>query len=479
MLSLYLLAYASFGGCRSNRKVLGKNSISAPLVVEDHSELLALWAEKGIKNAVLMNIDTHDDIRWIPGHKITALQAIYQAKDWRRFREANSNGDAGLYNIGNWIYAGARLGIFKEAYWVVPFPLLEQDNWVDILRQYLKTIGFSDDDMRTFNVEGSLFRGSFHGIPLTICCIRSLPAISEPLLLSVDIDFFPRYVADHNSHMLAALRETFDALYHQNYQVRDSAICYSVNAGYLEVRHRWVGDAVINIVHDPGIIYKTPHELLALLQKLDVAFMNEESIRMLELIDSYHHTAHRESALQLYKAFAHVMLGQTELAYSTAIDLCKADRLYCPVFPRIANYYVSIASNREAERFFSTGFSLNPAMDLGLVDFALCLRDSGKFAEAIKYMEQEVQIRGSFPVEFMITNTCIMMGDSALAMYHLQKAVSSLGNSPYAVVADKCTFDDITNVIRYCQRNGLLKKTALIVGSPEIKRMFQKFSVKK
>ena len=103
--------------------VIGKDPIPELLTVEDHGMALARWAEQGIRDAVLINIDTHDDMRLIHEDKIIRLKELYRKKDWKGITEADSSADQGLYHVGNWIYAGVSLGIIKEVYWGNSFSL--------------------------------------------------------------------------------------------------------------------------------------------------------------------------------------------------------------------------------------------------------------------------------------------------------------------------------------------------------------------
>ena len=49
--------------------VLGVDPVNDIGVMENHSEALVRWIKKGIKDAVVINIDTHDYVRWIPEEK--------------------------------------------------------------------------------------------------------------------------------------------------------------------------------------------------------------------------------------------------------------------------------------------------------------------------------------------------------------------------------------------------------------------------
>ena len=45
--------------------VFGQDHIEGAGLLEDHSEALVRWARLGLKDAVLINIDAHDDLRRI------------------------------------------------------------------------------------------------------------------------------------------------------------------------------------------------------------------------------------------------------------------------------------------------------------------------------------------------------------------------------------------------------------------------------
>ena len=171
LLALQLAVCASLPGCRRSAPVFGKSPVESPLIVEDHSRALAVWAGRGITDAVLVNFDAHDDFRWIPDDKISRLSEIYSARDWSRFQAVDNQGDQSLYHLGNWIYAGARLGVFKEIFWVIPQSFFAREDAEKLLRNFLLNIRFSAEDVQTFSLQDHRFKGSFRGMPVTICGI--------------------------------------------------------------------------------------------------------------------------------------------------------------------------------------------------------------------------------------------------------------------------------------------------------------------
>ncbi|MSN26294.1 MAG: hypothetical protein GJV46_10560 [Geobacter sp.] len=473
LLAIQLMAASQLPGCRSYSSVIGKDSIK-PLIVEDHSLALPHWAEKGIRNAVLINIDTHDDIRWVQDKNIDALRDIYRRKDWKLFRESGSLSDNTLYHIGNWIYAGGHLGIFSEVYWVIPFDVLSMENPDLQMRRFLRDYEFNEQEIQTFSLHGRQFRGSFHGIPLTVCDIKSLPDISDPVLLSMDTDYFPPYSTVNEKSYLSALHEVFQALYAKKYKVLDAVVCYSVNSNYLPPYLRWVGDTIAAILEKPGMINKEPLEQLTLLQQIDNSYRGTDATEMLKLISSWM-VKYPLPSLQLYKAYAHVLQGESDHAYQAAVESCKTDRLYCTGLPNIGSYYYSEGRYKTAEKFFVAGYAANPGMSNDLFFYGHCLRKLGRLNDALISYEKDEAINGTFPTRFLIAEIQLLQNDKKTAEISIAKAVKHLMTSRYAQVVNHETAGAIYTVLDYCDRVGLNDLARNLRNCPAVTSMFAQY----
>ncbi len=470
-----LIALLNLSACDNSKPfpVLGSDPVK-PLIVEDHSQALAHWAEKGIRDAVVIHFDAHDDTRRIPDSKISRLKEMYMSRDWEGFKEADSVADWGLFNVGNWIYAGTRLGIFKEVYWVVPYKLFSTQNNDLSLREFLKSIKFSAGDIKTFRMSNNNFRGSLHGIPFTICSPESLPSISEPLLLSVDTDFFPVYSDEYRKHNLKTLHRIFRSLFSRNYRTQGAVVSYSVNGEYLRPHLRWVGDAASMIVENPEMIEKRPSDMLTLMLKLDNAYRAADASRILKLAEHYT-SRYPEPSVMLYTAYAHMMKGNTDRAYEAAMASCKIDRRYCSGLPFIGTLYFMKEKPVKAERFFRGGFSSDPELEYGLYCFAHCLRDRGNLKEAVAYYKKFAELSGSFPADFLIFETFLLSGDKRKATDALKTAVSGLGYNPYAEVIDEKTAKAIYSALDYSDKEGLAGLLKTLRNNPKVQNMFMNY----
>ena len=474
ILNLQLLVWASLSGCRSSYPEIGKSPISQPLIVENHSQLLANWAEQGIRDAVLINIDTHDDFRWIPDEKVSELREIYRRRDWKRFAETDTNADRGLYNVGNWIYAGERLGVFKEVCWVFPANLFSQPNPDDLLRKLLKHYRFNEEDIRTFAARDNRYHGSFRGIPVTFCGIESLPDIKHPLLLSIDTDFFPTYADNYQVEYLAALQATFDALYKKHYQVRDAGVSYSINGEFLLPVHRWVGDTITLILQQPGIINDAPSELLSRLQKCDNAYRSGDADAILKLVEQPLLKQQLPSLL-LYKAFAHLLQGNPVKTFEASMKCCEVDPLYCTSLPYLGTLYLDNGQYQHAEKFFRAGFSANPTMENGVFPFAECLRKVGKLQEALSWYERSESLNGYFPSRVLIAKTHLLLGDRQSAISDIKFVLNRLQRDRYASVKSTSIADSCYAIIDFCEKNGFREIASSLKSTPAIKEMIRDF----
>jgi len=474
LLALQLLAASQLPACRPSRPVLGKDPLARPLMVEDHSQALAHWAEKGIRDAVLINFDTHDDIRWIPEEKIAALGQIYRQKEWQRFRAADSLADDSLYHLGNWIYAGGRLGIFREVYWVIPFDIFSMEDPDAKLRRFLRDYEFNQQEIRSFTLRDRRFQGTFHGVPLTVCDIKSLPEISSPLLLSLDTDFFPPYSTVHEKSYLPALHEVFMALHAKNYRIEDALVSYSVNGDFLPPHLRWVGDTIGTILEKPGLLEEPPTELLNLLQQIDNDYRGTDTATMLTLIESWQ-ARYPNAALQAYKALAHTLRNAPGDAYRAALESSRLDQRYSTLLPYIGTYFYSAGQYQEAEKFYLAGFAANPQMANGLFQHGHCLRQLGRVKEALVWYQKDEAQNGLFPTRFLIAEMLLLLGDRQAASASIVKAVGGLLKNRYAEVVNDETARAIYTALDFCDREGLGQLSAALRGNPAVITMFTRY----
>jgi len=453
--------------------VLGRDAIENVAFFENHSEALVQWAKKGIRNAVLVNIDTHDDIRWMPAEKIEKLKCLCEKKDWAAIKEVDSVGDESLFNIGNFIYAATKLRIIKEVYWIIPFAYFSKADTKNPLKKFLRTYNFSEKDIKTFRIKDGCFCGSFHEIPLNICGIEALPDIKKPLILSIDVDFFSPMAREYGLNKMSGIKVLFDALYKKKYKIQDALIAYSVNGGYLSAINRWIGDQSAEVLRKPDMIYGTPPELWTVRQNADIYYEGNKADLLFELTERYLEKYQNEPSLMMYTAFAYYGTGNFERAFDCAKKACLINPGYCFGLADIGQCLIDADRLPDAVKFFESAYSFCPGMNYRQKGFANALRKAGRYREALKYYETYRSKNSSFPVDFLMGETFLLMGDEESALKHFNRGRKYLEIDHYAFVKYRIDADAILSAIEFYEKRGFSEYAGELKKSPKLKAIFE------
>ncbi|MGD2126058.1 MAG: tetratricopeptide repeat protein [Desulfobacteraceae bacterium] len=469
-----LVCYAAPANPGARYPILGSDVIEGVAILEDHSEALVHWAKKGIKDAVLFNIDAHDDRRWISDEKIETLKALYNRQDWTALRNVDSMGDKSLYHVGNFIYAAARLGIIKEIYWMIPFSYFSQKEIEDRLREFLRLYNFSEEDIRTFRREGACFRGRTLGIPMTVFGLEYIPAIAKPIILSIDMDFFPPMVQAYGFDKTTAIRNLFKALYQKKYAIQHALIAYSVKGGYVSVVNRWIGEACLEVLKNPGMVYDNPPKLWMARQHGDNYYEENNASALLNHSISHLENYEEDPSLVLYAGFAYLGMGNVKQAFNFAKKACLIHSGYCYGLADMGQCLLDTDRLDDAVRFFECVYTLSPGMTFRQANYADALKKAGRYREALLYFERYRSRHGSFPVEFLIGETFLLMGDASSAMAHFERGTRYLDNDPYASVKNQKVADAILRAIAFYEQKGFRGRARALKEHPKLKTIFAK-----
>ncbi len=453
LFSLCLLVFISIKISDGRRyPVLGTDMLQNFKVLEDHKDALEHWVNLGLKNAVLVNIDAHDDMRHIPAEQIERLKAAYQGKKGAA-AQSLEKGDTPVAN-DNFIHAAAKLGIFSKVYWVVPATYGIFSDSGNQLATLLKMYGFKDEDIRSFKLQNGCFIGKYDGIPLVICDIRSLPDLNEPIILSIDVDYFSNMIGSYEYKITTGLKQTFYALSAKSYAIRDTVIAYSVNGGFLDVSYRWVGDLVIDTIRIPAL--NSQPELpgrYAFLQKVDLLLVMKRYDDVVKCLSPYLTQEENDPLVFIYAARAHHGLGNIDKAFLFAEKACILDKKYCSGLPQLGIKILDERGIDIAERFFVRGYDLSPEMDQGQFRLAMALRKSGNLDDALKYFAIFRNYYGAFPVDFYIAETYLLKGDEKSAMVHYDLARVEVTKNP-SLLAGFGDFRTIEKAAEFYERTG-------------------------
>lgn len=427
-------------------------------VMEDHKNALDHWIGKGFRDAVLINIDAHDDIQMVSSEKMNKLSDIYRNTVRSGVNDNNLmeiESTLPLVTNGDFINAAVKLGIIKKVVWIVPSTYrLLQGNRIQ-LESLLKTYGFSDKDINTFQVKNGCFRGRAFEVPLDICDVNSLPYLNEPVLLSIDVDFFPPSVSDYDHNIARSAKHTVNAIFNKEYAILDTVVAYSVNGGFLNTTHRWVGDLTVDLLRRPEM--RAQSELTkeySVLQTADLLLSMNRHKDLIDYLLPYLEGDEENPAITMYVAKAYYALGEIDKSFAYAKKACIAENNYCYGMPEIGSSLMNDHGLESAERFFIHGYEMCPQMDYSQFRFALNLKESGRYNDAIKYFKIFRKFHGPFPADFYIAETYLLKGDDISAMQYFDSGKSALLKDPSALTS----FGDpkvIKKAVRFYKENDL------------------------
>lgn len=401
-------------------------------VLEDHKDALDHWVEKGFRDAVLVSIDAHDDIQMVSKEAIKRLKDIHLKTDSSGLGDYNSmkyESTNPLITNSNFINAAVRLGIIKKVVWIVPSTYrLFQDDSMQLI-SLLQTYGFQDEDINTFKMKDGCYRGRAFEVPLDICDVNSLPYINEPVLLSIDADFFPLEVSDFK--ITKSVKNTVNAIFNKGYTIRDTVVAYSVNGGFLNTTLRWVGDLAVDLLRHPEMRQQAElPEHYSVLQRADLLLSMSRYENLLDYLLPYQKRGDKDPAITMYIAKAYNAIGKIDKAFVYAEKACLTENNYCYGLPELGCNILDDRGLDSAERFFTRGYEMRPEMDYSQFRFALTLKQSGRYDDAIKYFKVFRDFYGPFPVDFYIAETYLLKGDESLALQYFDSARTELSQNP-------------------------------------------------
>ena len=451
--------------------VLGRDTLEVHRF-EDHNEALAHWAEQGIRHAVLVNLDAHDDMRVIPETKISLLRMLYEQEALGLLSHARTGGESSLYHVGNFIYAAARLGIVDQVFWVIPFSYFEEPDPDKALREFLRLYAFPEEDIRSFHLKDGLFQGSFQGVPLVICDVHSLPVIDSPLILSVDVDFFPPFSRARGMDLTPAVYSLVGELFKKEYRIRDVFVAYSVNGGYLSPLHRWVGDLCGELLEQPERARAPWSGSFEWKQRAEILYEEDRAEALLNTTLNALERLPEDPGLKLYAAFASLGLGDTDQAYGYAKTACLEDSGYCPGLADIGQCLIDQGRVDESIPFFETAYSLQPDMNYRLKNLADALEEAGRQREALRYHEIHEARNGVFPAAFRIGCIHLDLEEQDSAARAFRRGIAAIRDDPYIEARYRKDAEALRRAAAFFEMRGMDETASVLKKHPVLKEAF-------
>ncbi|MFP4084424.1 MAG: tetratricopeptide repeat protein [Desulfonatronovibrio sp.] len=425
-----------------------------------------------INNAVLINIDAHDDLRWISPEKLEDLQKIFERRGWQALQEADSPGDKGLYHIGSFIYAAYHLGIVSEIYWIIPFTHFQSPDAVTELNNFLDDYGFQEQDIKNFAMNEGCFKGLHYGIPLTICDIHNLPHIPDTAVLSIDADFLPSFADWNNLDILSSLSVLFKALAEKEYAVQDAVVSTSVDGGYLNITRRWAAVQCLDFLAGPENMHSAYPEAWLVRNLADIYYQNGLTEALLELTNRYRTRRDSDSSLTIYRSFALLASGDEQEAFASASSLARTDKRYAYVLADLGQCLLDKGDLDKAIKYFETAYHIHPEMNYRQKNLADGLLMADRLDQALRYYEQFQQTNGSFPTQFVMGYIWLRLGEEYKAEKCFEAGLSGLQSEKYATVENQIDILAVREAASFFSAKNLVEKAKLIVSHPGLKHLF-------
>ena len=304
---------------------------------------------------------------------------------------------------------------------------------------------------------------------------HTLPDIKKPVILSIDVDFFPPMAREYGTDKMSGIKILFDALYKKKYKIQDALIAYSVNGGYLSVVNRWIGDQSAEVLRKPDMIYGKFPELWEVRQDADIYYEENKADLLLDLTQRHLEKHKNDPSLIMYAAFAYYGTGDIERAFDCAKRACLTNAGYCFGLADIGQCLTDAGRLPDAVKFFESAYSLCPKMNYRQKGFANALKRAGRYREALKYYETYRCKNGSFPVDFLMGETFLLVGDEESALEHFNRGRKYLKIDPYASVRYRVDADAILNAIEFYKKRGFKEYAGELKKSPKLKTMFEDY----
>ncbi|MBZ5641045.1 MAG: tetratricopeptide repeat protein [Acidobacteriia bacterium] len=264
------LAAAGLAACTTGGRVNGRAEGRAPRVgrdpvpavhlIENHSSALLLWRRAGVRNRILVHLDGHADLDWLPDETIARIAAASpdELSGLERHPYATDGKTLRGYGVGNWIYPAARLGMVRHLVWVVPDGTLpNRDAAIELTRETLltKIQMVTVEEARSLSVDGRVIHGVLLGLPVTVCELRDLEAIREPVLLDMDLDYFvtrSALTSETSETPRIGPEAVLEALAFRGLRADFATLSLSTLGGFLPPECRWLGRALQRMLVAPG-----------------------------------------------------------------------------------------------------------------------------------------------------------------------------------------------------------------------------------
>ncbi len=235
----------------------GQDPIRRILVMEDHDQAYYAWKAAGFRDRLLVHLDAHLDFNWIADWDPVALLQTQSVNELERLLAEDPRWNLtrrpkeALIHIGNYLYPSLTEGLVRSVFWIVPDQVMEsRKQRHDLVELFKKKQRKHPSRVQLLGWHDDRFQAMLCDKPVTVCRLRDLPDIQEPVLLNIDTDYLvipsfrepyphahPRTVAPWiwPDELVARLKE-------KHVSTDFVTIAYSVHGGFTPLSLKFLGD---------------------------------------------------------------------------------------------------------------------------------------------------------------------------------------------------------------------------------------------
>jgi tetratricopeptide (TPR) repeat protein len=396
---------------------------------ENHCHALTVWRLAGVRDRVVVHIDGHSDLDWLPDAAIERfastpaegfgdLEAHPYALDGETYRSIG---------IWNFLYPAHRLGVVREVVWVVPDGTLGDEGARGALvRQMIaeKMHGVSLEEATGFRWNGRALAGTAAGVPLRIVELAGLEAPGEPVLLDVDLDFLTTLSAS-TQEVLAVPRiapaDLAAKLRSAGLRTDLVTVSYSTFGGFLPPASRWVGPSFVRAFREG-----TPDPLDGARIRAQRAASEGRFDEALPLLEEILREAEDDAPAHYLLARVLDGAGRTEQGSVARARAAALDPVFADADLHEGDARWLSGDRGEAEKFFRSYLARQgdgPWVPYARRRIASCLARTGRDAEAIEELERVVKNAPDHADSRLELAVLLRdRGDPAGALLHLDRA---------------------------------------------------------
>lgn len=292
------------------------------------------------------------------------------------------------------VSAAIEAEIFSSILWVLPAaPEVEQISLEIFKQQLAQFAGVTAEEAESFvRGEGNTFIGKVRGIPFVAAYPKSLPKLSRPAIIHIDISFFsPFYKNEIKTPLFPIVYSTLDALRKTSWPVLEVTISRSNLNSVLPVDTRFIGSVVHRLFYEPVLLDKPLPETWS--RKKDNLYMENlfQPERMLENATLMVKAAPSDADVHftLYQSYRDNKQGSEALEQlATAV---KLDRGYAMEYFNLAQLAQEKKRPDQSVRMLelaAAAFPENPFIPLDLAKARLQIGQTDKALFEIKKLQQ-------------------------------------------------------------------------------------------